>query len=74
MHLRCILPIGRIFWSFVDKDFNNKDRIAALERRVARFIGILSKLVHAFSQNIMLQLYHAVLHPIILYSYYSIII
>ena len=42
-----------------DSDFNFKDHITGLERRVARSVGILSNLVHIFPQNIVLQLYHA---------------
>ena len=34
-----------------------------MEGRVTRSIGILSKLKHFFPQNIMLQLYHALVHP-----------
>ena len=34
-----------------------------MEGKVTRSVGILSKLKHFFSQNIMLQLYYALVHP-----------
>ena len=58
----------QIFGAIIDKDFNYEDHITGLEGRVARSVGILPKLVHRFPQNIMLQLCHALVHPLILYG------
>ena len=52
----------------IDNDFNFKDHITGLDRRMARSVSILSKLVHIFPQNIMLQLYHALVRPLILHD------
>ena len=52
----------------IDNDFNFNNHITGLERRVVRSIGILSKWVLIFSQNIMLQLYHALMYLLILYG------
>ena len=38
------------------------------EGRVTRSVGILSKLKHSFPQNIMLQLYYALVHTFLSYG------
>ena len=38
------------------------------EGKVTRSVGILSKLKHFFPQNIMLQLYYALVHPLLSYG------
>ena len=50
----------------IDNDF--KDHITGLEKRVARSVGILSKLVHIFPQNTMLRFYYALVRPLILHG------
>ena len=39
-----------------------------MEGKVARSVGILSKLKHFLPQNIMLQLYYALVHPFLSYG------
>ena len=52
----------------IDNKLNFKQHIKMIEGKVARFVGILSKLKHFFSQNIMLQLYYALVHPFLSYG------
>ena len=63
-----IVSGAKFLGAIIDKDFNFEDHITGLEGRVARSVGILLKLVHRFPQNIMLQLYHALVYPLILYG------
>ena len=43
----------------IDNELNFKQHIKIIKGKVARSVGVLSKLKHFFSQNIMLQLYYA---------------
>ena len=52
----------------IDNELNFKQHIKILEGKVARSVGILSKLKHFFPQNIMLQLYYALVHPFLFYG------
>ena len=52
----------------IDNELNFKQHIKILEGKVARSVGILSKLRHFFPQNIMLQLYYALVHPFLSYG------
>ena len=52
----------------IDNEHNFKQHIKMIEGKVARSVGILSKLKHFFPQNIMLQLYNAVVHPFLSYG------
>ena len=52
----------------IDNELNLKQHIKIVERKVARSVGILSKLKHFFPQNIMLQLYYALVHPFLSYG------
>ena len=52
----------------IDNKLNFKQHIKMIEGKVARFVGILSKLKHFFPQNIMLQLYYALMHPFLSYG------
>ena len=55
----------------IDNELHFKQHIKMTEGKVTRSVGILSKLKHFFPQNIMLQLYYALVHP---FLYYGIII
>ena len=55
----------------IDNELNFKQHIKMMEGKVARYVGILSKLKHFFPPNIMLQLYYALVH---LFLFYDIII
>ena len=52
----------------IDNELNFKQRIKIMEGKVARPVGILSKLKHFFPQNIMLQLYYALVHSLLSYG------
>ena len=52
----------------IDNEFSFKQYIKIMEGKVARSVGILSKLKHFFPQNIMLQLYYALEHPFLSYG------
>ena len=52
----------------IDDELNFKLHIKTIEGKVARSVGILSKLKHFFPQNIMLQLYYALVHPFLSYG------
>ena len=52
----------------VNNKDNFKQHIEIIEGKVARSVEILSKLKHLFSQNIMLQLYYALVHPFLSYG------
>ena len=47
---------------------NFGDHIKILENKVARGAGILTKLKHFFPQTILLQLYHTLVHSLLLYG------
>ena len=52
----------------INNELNFKQHIKIMEEKVARSIGTLSKLRHFFPQNIMLQLYYALVHPFLSYG------
>ena len=52
----------------IDNELNFKQYIKIMEGKVARSVGILPKLKHFFPQNIMLQLYYALVHPFLSYG------
>ena len=52
----------------IDNELIFKQHIKIMEGKVARSVGILSKLKHFFPQNIMLQLYYALVHPFLSYG------
>ena len=52
----------------IDNELNFKQHIKIMEEKVARSIETLSKLRHFFPQNIMLQLYYALVHPFLSYG------
>ena len=52
----------------IDNELNFKQRIKIIEGKVARSVGILSKLKQFFPQNIMLQLCYAFVHPFLSYG------
>ena len=47
----------------IDNKLNFKQHIKMMKGKVTRSVGILSKLKHFFPQNVMLQLYYALVHP-----------
>ena len=49
-------------------DLNFKQHIKMLEGKVARSVGILTKLKYIFPQKVMLQLYHALVYPFLSYG------
>ena len=52
----------------IKSELNFKQHIKMMEGKVACSVKILSKLKHFFSQNIMLQLYNALVHPFLSYG------
>ena len=52
----------------IDNKLNFKQHIKIMKGKVARSVGILSKLQHFFPQNIMLQLFNALVHPFLSYD------
>ena len=52
----------------IDNELHFKQHIKMTEGKVTRSVGILSKLKHFFPQNIMLQLYYALVHPFLSYG------
>ena len=52
----------------IDNELHFKQHIKMAEGKVTRSFGILSKLKHFFLQNIMLQLYYALVHPFLSYG------
>ena len=52
----------------IDNELNFKQHIKILEGKVARSVGVLSKLKHFFPQSIMLQLHYALVHPFLSYG------
>ena len=53
---------------FIDNKLNFKARILTLENKIARSMGILSKVRYNFSVKTLLQLYHALIHPLLTYG------
>ena len=53
---------------FIDNKLNFKARILTLENKIARSVGILSKVRYNFSVKTLLQLYHALIHPLLTYG------
>ena len=52
----------------IDNELSFKQHIKMTEGKVSRSVGVLSKLKHFFPQNIMLQLYYALVHPFLSYG------
>ena len=52
--------------AFIDSRLNFHSHIKSVENKVARSVGILSKLKHFLPSNSLLKLYHAFSHPVIL--------
>ena len=52
----------------MDDKLNFGDHIKIIENKVARGVGILSKLKHFLPQTILLQLYHTLVHSLLLYG------
>ena len=52
----------------IDNELNFKQHIKIMEGKVARSVGILSKLKHFLPQNILLQLYYALVYPFLSYG------
>ena len=52
----------------MDDKLNFGDHIKILENKVARGVGILTKLKHFFPQTILLQIYHTLVHSLLLYG------
>ena len=53
---------------FVDSRLNFNSRIKSVENKIARSVGILSKLKHSLSSTSLLKLYYAFIHPHMLYG------
>ena len=54
-----IVDSAKYLGVIIDNDLNFKQHIKMLEGKVARSVGILTKLKYIFPQKVMLQLYHA---------------
>ena len=53
---------------FIDDKLFFKEQIKVLEVKVARSVGILCKLKHVLPRKTLLQLYHALIHPLLAYG------
>ena len=53
---------------FIDNKLNFKEHILTLENKIARSVGILSKVRYNFPLKTLLQLYHALIHPLLTYG------
>ena len=53
---------------FIDDKLLFKEQIKVLEVKVARSVGILCKLKHVLPRKTLLQLYHALIHPLLTYG------
>ena len=53
---------------FIDNILNFKEHILTLENKIARSVGILSKVRYNFPLKTLLQLYHALIHPLLTYG------
>ena len=53
---------------FIDSRLNFHSHIKSVENKVARSVGILSKLKHFLPSNSLLKLYYAFIHPHLLYG------
>ena len=53
---------------FIDSRLNFHSHIKSVENKVARSLGILSKLKHFLPSNSLLKLYYAFIHPHLLYG------
>jgi hypothetical protein len=52
----------------LDDNLNFKQHIKVLESKVTRSVGILCKLKNVFPQTILLQLYYALVHSLLIYG------
>ena len=52
----------------IDNELNFHEQIKVMEGKVARLVGILNKLKQTLPQTVMLQLYYALVHPLLLYG------
>jgi len=52
----------------IDNKLDYSDHINYLERKVACSVGILRKLKFSFLKEVVLQLYHALVYPHLLYA------
>ena len=53
---------------FIDNKLNFKEHILTLENKIARSVGILSKVRYNFPLKTLLQLYHVLIHPLLTYG------
>ena len=53
---------------FIHSKLNFKERILTLENKIARSVGILSKVRYNFPLKTVLQLYHVFIHPLLIYG------
>ena len=53
---------------FIDSQLNFHSHIKSVENKIARSVGILSKLKHFFPSNSLLKLYYAFIHSHLLYG------
>ena len=53
---------------FIDNKLNFEEHILTLENKIARSVGILSKVRYNFPLKTLLQLYHALIHPLLTYG------
>ena len=53
---------------FIDSRLNFHSHLKSVENKVARSVGILSKLKHFLPSNSLLKLYYVFIHPHLLYG------
>ena len=51
----------------IDNELNFHEQIKVMEGKVVRSVGILNKLKQTLPQTVVLQLYYALVHPLILF-------
>ena len=54
--------------AFIDNELNIHEKIKVLEGKVARSVGMLNTLEQTLPQTVMLQLYYALVHPLLVYG------
>ena len=53
---------------FIGNKLDFKEHILTLKNKIARSVGILSKVRYNFPLKTLLQLYHALMHPLLTYG------
>ena len=63
-----IVSCAKYLGVIIDNELNFHEQIKVMEGKVARSLGILNKLKQTLPQTVMLQLYYALVHLLLLYG------